>query len=84
MPRPVVPMAPFPEARSRMTSSSWCSGRIKVTFSAIRNESGETATPCPWRRAISSSSAFGSSTTPLPMTDNLPCRTTPEGSSDNL
>ena len=84
MPRPVVPIAPLPEARSRITSSSWCSGRIKVTFSAMRKLSGETATPCPRSRSISSSSAFGSSTTPLPMTDSLPCRTTPEGSSDSL
>ena len=42
MPRPVVPIAPLPDAFSRATSSSWCSGRISVTFSAMRRLSGVT------------------------------------------
>ena len=84
MPRPVVPMAPLPEARSRATSSSWCSDRISGVFSAIRKFSGVTVTPCFLSWAISSNSARGSSTTPLPMTESLPGRTTPDGNSDSL
>ena len=83
MPRPVVPIAPLPDAFSRATSSSWCSGRISVTFSAMRRLSGVTVTPCSFSRPISATSAFGSSTTPLPITESL-LRTTPEGSSDSL
>ena len=67
-----------------MASSSWCSGRISVAFSAMRRFCGVTLTPCPSSRSISSSSARGSSTTPLPITDSLPGRTTPDGSSDSL
>ena len=40
--------------------------------------------PCPLSRSISSRSARGSITTPLPITDNFPGRTTPDGSSDSL
>ena len=85
MPRPVVPIRPKPvllaaRAFSRARSSSPCSGRIRGAFSAIRRLSGPTATP--WARtvSISSSSAQGSITTPLPMIDILPGRTTPDGS----
>ena len=84
MPRLVVPILTPAFELSRCASSSWCSGRINATFSATRRLSGEIATPCPFSRPISSSSALGSSTTPLPMTDSLPGRTTPDGSSDSL
>ena len=43
-----------------------------------------TATPCFFSVAISFSSACGSSTTPLPMTDNFPGRTTPGGQQRKL
>jgi adenylosuccinate synthase len=45
---------------------------------------GVAVTPCSFSRSISASSACGSSTTPLPMTDSLPLRTTPEGNSESL
>ena len=45
--------------------------------------SGVISTPWPVIFSISDSSAQGSTTTPLPMTDGLPC-TTPEGSSESL
>ena len=53
MPRPVVPILPAPAAASRMTSSSLCSGRISVAFSAMRRFCGLTATPCCRSRSIS-------------------------------
>ena len=40
--------------------------------------------PAPRSGSISSSSAQGSSTTPLPMTESFPGRTTPEGRSEQL
>jgi len=40
--------------------------------------------PCDRTRSISSVSADGSSTTPLPITDNLPGRTMPEGNNESL
>src|SRR4051812_4017700 len=84
MPRLVVPMR-VPELEdSRSASSSWCSERISVVFSAMRRLSGVIAMPCPARRAISSISARGSITTPLPITDSLSLRTTPEGSNESL
>ncbi len=52
-------------------------------FSKLRL-SGVTATPCVASRPISASNASGSTTTPLPMTETLPGRTMPEGSSDSL
>ncbi len=55
-----------------------------MAFSAMRRLSGVTAMPCFSSWAISSISACGSITTPLPMIDSLPPRTTPEGSSDSL
>jgi len=45
--------------------------------------SGVTVRPAAPTRAISSSSDQGSTTTPLPMIERLPC-TTPDGSSDSL
>ena len=50
-----------------------------VTYKLSLLPSGVTATPWPRRVSISFSSAQGSTTTPLPMTDSLP-RTRPEGS----
>src|SRR5713226_6041475 len=50
----------------------------------MRRLSGVISTPCPARRAISSISARGSITTPLPITDSLSLRTTPEGSNESL
>ncbi len=84
MPRRVVPMRNAALADSRMASSSRCSGRMSVAFSAMRRLSGVTVMPCFLSWAISSNSACGSSTTPLPMTDSFPGRTTPEGNSDSL
>ena len=55
-----------------------------MVFSAMRRLSGVTEMPCALSRSISSISAYGSSTTPLPMIDSLPGRTTPDGSSESL
>ena len=52
-------------------SSSRCSDRISGALSATRRFSGVTATPCPCSFSISAISACGSSTTPLPMIDEL-------------
>ena len=84
MPRRVVPMLSAAFAVSRIASSSPCSGNINVVFSAIRRLSGVTSIPCFLRLAISVSNARGSRTTPLPMTDNFPGRTTPEGKQREL
>ena len=47
MPRLVVPICvPAADAASRCASSSRCSLRISVTFSAIASVFGETSTPC--------------------------------------
>jgi len=71
-------------AVSLSSSSSRCSGRMSVAFSASTRFSGVIATPCWRRRSISSRNAHGFTTTPLPMTASLPGRTTPDGSSDSL
>jgi hypothetical protein len=84
MPRPVVPILPLPAAASRMPSSSRCSGRISTAFSAMRKLSGVISTSCDCSLSISSASAHGSITTPLPITDCLPGRTMPDGSNDSL
>ena len=80
MPRPVVPSLAPPRASSRAWSSSRWIGRIRQTFSAIVSASGLTPTPFATMVSISSSSAQGSTTTPLPITESLPPRTTPDGS----
>ena len=80
MPRPVVPMRALPLAASRAWSSSGCKGRIRQAFSAMQKVSGVTSTPIGRIASISSSRAQGSTTTPLPIIDSLPGRTTPEGS----
>ncbi len=84
MPRPVVPSRVPEFDVSRKRSSSRWTGRISAAFSATTRVSGVTATPLARICSISSISAQGSTTTPLPMTDSLPGRTTPEGSSDSL
>jgi hypothetical protein len=84
MPRRVVPTRVSMLEDSRTASSSWCSGKISVAFSAMRKLCGVTSIPCPLRRSISSSSARGSITTPLPITESFPGRTTPDGSRDSL
>ena len=55
-----------------------------MAFSAMRRLSRVTVTPCAFSRSISAISARGSTTTPLPITESLFGRTTPEGSSDSL
>ena len=50
----------------------------------MRRLSGVTVTPWAASPSISRHSARGSSTTPLPITDSLPGRTTPDGSSESL
>ena len=57
---------------------------MSVAFSAMRRLSRLMLTPSASILAISSASAQGSITTPLPITDSLPLRTTPDGSSDSL
>jgi hypothetical protein len=54
---------------------------ISVTGAAL---SRVTVTPWDLSRAISSSSACGSSTTPLPITESLLGRTTPDGNNESL
>ena len=85
MPRPVVPMRALPERRSRAAGR----GRGGAAGSAARSRrcsrlSRLTSTPWPRSASISASSAQGSSTTPLPMTDSLPGRTTPRGQQAEL
>ncbi len=84
MPRLVVPIRPSPAELSRSESSSRWSGKMSVAFSAMRRLSREMPTPSFSILAISSAKAQGSITTPLPMTESLPLRTTPEGSSESL
>jgi hypothetical protein len=84
MPRLVVPIFSAEFEVSRKWSSSRCSGRIRVALSAMRRFSGLIATPCVRSRAISSTRCQGSTTTPLPITESLPGRTMPEGSSESL
>ena len=64
-------------ARDAAAGSGWRSRRCAGC-------SASTLTPCASSRPISSPSAQGSTTTPLPITDSLPGRTTPEGSRDEL
>src|SRR4051794_1047232 len=79
MPRRVVPICRAPRRSSRARSSAPCDGRISAALSARRKVSGEIASPLPRIVSISASSAQGSTTTPLPMIDSLPGRTTPDG-----
>ena len=85
MPRPVVPILPSPAAalaqlvelavqRQDQRGVLGDAQVAGVDLDALRFAA----------RPISSPSAQGSTTTPLPMTDSLPGRTTPEGSRDEL
>ena len=69
-----------PRRSSRARSSAPCDGRISAALSASFRFCGLTSTPFARIASISSSSAHGSTTTPLPMIDSLPGRTTPDGS----
>src|ERR1044071_9212709 len=80
MPRLVVPILCKLLEDSRAVSSSPCSGRMRGAFSATSRLSGEMATPSPCTRSTSWVNAQGSRTTPFPMIESLPGRTTPEGS----
>src|SRR4051812_24492927 len=80
MPRPVVPIRRAPRRSSRARSSAPCDGRISAALSARRSVAGEIASPLSRIVSISASNAQGSTTTPLPMIDSLPGRTTPDGS----
>src|SRR6516165_10864268 len=80
MPRPVVPIFWSPRRPSRARSSAPCDGRISAALSANRKFCGEMSSPFSRIVSISATSAQGSTTTPLPMIDSLPRRTTPEGS----
>ena len=85
MPRLVVPIFTASTfADSRWASSSRCSARISVTFSAIFRLLGETSMPWPASLAISSTKCCGSSTTPLPMIESFPGRTMPDGQQREL
>jgi hypothetical protein len=84
MPRPVVPIFATVVCASRPRSSSPWIGRIRLAFSASIRFSGVISTPCPRSFSISATRCQGSTTTPLPITDSLPPRTIPEGSSDSL
>src|SRR6202047_3578550 len=79
MPRPVVPILRTPRASSRARSICPCEGRMRTALSASLRLSGVTATPFSAILAISARKAQGSTTTPLPITDILSGRTTPEG-----
>src|SRR5919108_1340341 len=79
MPRPVVPIFLSPRRSSRARSRRPCEGRISAALSASFRLSGEITSPFVRIASISAASAHGSTTTPLPMIDNLPGRTTPDG-----
>src|SRR5712671_1253602 len=80
MPRPVVPIRLSLSRSSRARSSAPCEGRIRAALSASLRFRGEMSSPFSRIVSISARSAQGSTTTPLPMIDSLPGRTTPEGS----
>ncbi len=84
MPRPVVPIFAVPRRASLALSKAACTGRISAALSEITRLSGPIATPCPRSRVISLTRWNGSITTPLPITDSLPGRTIPDGSSEKL
>ena len=86
MPRLVVPILRRRRSRaSRAASSSPCSGRISGGVFGDRRLSGVISTP--WLASLLDlvrRDAQGSTTTPLPITDSLPLRTMPDGSSASL
>ena len=57
---------------------------ISWALSLIINFSGVTLTPTPSKYSISSNKAFGSTTTPLPITFNLSSYKIPDGIKCNL
>src|SRR5579862_3717913 len=83
MPRPVVPMAFGPRARSRARSSSTCEGRIRGHSGDTRSRS-KAGTPCSISMAASASSASSESTTPLPMKQRTPSWRIPAGISERM
>src|SRR6516225_10246409 len=82
MPRPVVPMAFAPRARSRAWSSRTCEGRIRGHSGETRSRSN-TVTPRSMSISLSVSSASSESTTPLPMKQRTCSRRIPDGMSDS-
>src|SRR5215472_9207306 len=83
MPRPVVPMAFAPRARSRAWSSMTCEGRIRGQSGEIRSRSN-TGTPRSISIPLSVSSASSESTTPLPMKQRTCSRRMPAGMSERI
>src|ERR1700704_22180 len=83
MPRPVVPMALGPRARSRAWSSMTCEGRMSGQCGETARRSN-TGTPCSLSVWLSASSASSDNTTPLPMKQRTCSRRIPEGMSDRM
>src|SRR5215469_8666704 len=83
MPRPVVPMAFAPRARSRAWSSMTCEGRIRGQSGEIRSRSN-TGTPRSISIPLSERSASSESTTPLPMKQRTCSRRIPAGISERI
>src|SRR6266513_412115 len=83
MPRPVVPMAFTPRARSRAWSSMACEGRMSGQCGETASRSN-TGTPCSLSMWLSASSASSDNTTPLPMKQRTCSRRIPEGMSDRM
>src|SRR5882672_8979885 len=83
MPRPVVPMASGPRARSRAWSRTMWDGRMSGHCGEIRSRSN-TGTPRSLSMWLSLSSASSDNTTPLPMKQRTCSRRIPEGMSDRM
>ncbi len=83
-PRPVVPIFPEPRA-SHAAGRAWNAAAGLAPHSR-RGPDCPARPPTPWPRkvSISFSRCQGTTTTPLPITESLPLRTMPDGSSDNL
>src|SRR5690606_24567910 len=78
MPRPVVPIARGPLARSRALSSATCELRISGHAGETRSRS-VTGTPRASKPFISAASASSETTTPLPIRLITPSRRMPDG-----
>src|SRR6267154_1969870 len=83
MPRPVVPMALGPRARSRAWSSMTWEGKMSGQCGETAKRSN-TGTPCSQSMWLSASSASSDNTTPLPMKQRTCARRIPEGMSDRM
>src|SRR5256714_7278269 len=83
MPRPVVPMALGPRARSRAWSSMTCEGRMSGQCGETAKRSN-TGTPCSLSMWLSASNASSDNTTPLPMKQRTRSCRIPEGMSDRM